>query len=393
MRSFIVAGVLGLALSGVAISGQAPAAPWTLVPHEVATDLRGAYDVDVADINKDGRVDLLAVAGGTQQLMWFENPAWTRHVIAEKVQGLINAAAADSDKDGYPEISMVTGFSTVPAKGNGVVWLLTKGADVTAPWTAKEVDKSQSVHRIRWIDANGDGRRLIVNAPLAAATAAPPEYKGAFSVYAYNPADMSRQAITDAEDGVVHGITVVDWDGKGREALLTASFLGVHLHRYANGKWTRTRLLEGNKEPWPNNGAGDVAVLRNKGARMLAVMEPFHGNSAPYRNLDLAIYTGKGETWGNRTVIDNTLNYGHTLVSADFDGDGVDEVVAGSRGKPNGISVYRLGANNQWTKFVVEENAMAGSGCRAADVNNDTRIDLVCTGGSSLKWYENQPAK
>jgi hypothetical protein len=126
---------------------------------------------------------------------------------------------------------------------------------------------------------------------------------------------------------------------------------------------------------------------------MLAVMEPFHGNSAPYRNLDLAIYTGKGESWGNRTVIDNTLNYGHTLVSADFDGDGVDEVVAGSRGKPNGISIYRLGANNQWTKFVVEENAMAGSGCRAADVNNDKRIDLVCTGGSSLKWYENQPAQ
>jgi hypothetical protein len=36
---------------------------------------------------------------------------------------------------------------------------------------------------------------------------------------------------------------------------------------------------------------------------------------------------------------------------------------------------------------------MAGSGCRAADVNNDKRIDLVCTGGSSLKWYENQPAQ
>ena len=30
---------------------------------------------------------------------------------------------------------------------------------------------------------------------------------------------------------------VVDWDGKGREALLSASFLGIHLHRYNNGEW------------------------------------------------------------------------------------------------------------------------------------------------------------
>jgi hypothetical protein len=62
-------------------------------------------------------------------------------------------------------------------------------------------------------------------------------------------------------------------------------------------------------------------------------------------------------------------------------------------GKPNGVNVYRRGADNTWAKFVLEDNAMPGSGCVAADFNNDKRMDLACTGGTSLKWYENQPAK
>jgi asparagine synthetase B (glutamine-hydrolysing) len=92
-------------------------------------------------------------------------------------------------------------------------------------------------------------------------------------------------------------------------------------------------------------------------------------------------------------VIDKGLNYGHALVSVDLDGDGADELVAGYMGKPNGVNVYRRNAEGAWSRFVLESNAMPGSGCVAADFNNDKRMDLACTGGTSLKWYENQPAK
>ena len=49
--------------------------------------------------------------------------------------------------------------------------------------------------------------------------------------------------ITEAEEGVVHGIVQSVWDGDTRESLLSASFLGVHLMRYDTGQWTRTRLV------------------------------------------------------------------------------------------------------------------------------------------------------
>ena len=92
-------------------------------------------------------------------------------------------------------------------------------------------------------------------------------------------------------------------------------------------------------------------------------------------------------------MIDKGLDYGHVLVSVDLDGDGADELVAGYNGKPNGVNIYRRSADGSWSKFVLEENAMPGNGCTVADFNNDKRMDLACTGGTSLKWYENLPAK
>ena len=387
------------ALAGT-LNGQ-PAAPWNFVEHTVATDLRGGYHVTAADLNNDQRVDLLAVATGPKvDLVWFENPlgseapgakeaSWTRHVMASGFPGMINADAFDVDKDGYPEVVLQSGFSTTPAKGDGRMILLSKGADVNAPWTAKEFDRMPSVHRVRWMDADGSGRKIAVNAPLGGVKGAPPDYRDKVGIYAYDPRkDYAREIITEDDEGVLHGVHVVDWDGKGREALLSASFMGIHLHRYNNGKWLRTRVTVGNPDPWPKNGSSDVVVLRTKAGRQIAAIEPWHGNQ-------VVVYRGKGETWDQRTVIDDTLIDGHTLVQGDLDGDGVDEIVAGYRGGGGGVNIYRLGANNTWTKHALatpDQKSMAAAGCALAHLNNDKRLDLACIGSSTanLKWYENR---
>lgn len=395
-----VAGLLGaLAVASVGlVQLRGQAAPWNLVPHEIATGLRGGYHVTAADINKDGKVDLLAVATGAKvDLTWYENPSWTPHVMASGYPGMINADAFDTDRDGYPEIVLQSGFSTTPAKGDGVMTMLTKGADVNAPWTAKEFDRMPSVHRVRWIDAEGNGRKMVINGPLGGVNGVPPDYKDKVGIYAYSLPDLKRQTVTDVDEGVLHGLQIVDWDGKGREALLSASFMGIHLHRYVNGAWQRTRLTAGNPEPWPKNGSSDVAVLRTKAGRQLAAIEPWHGNQVViYRAGGAGKAGGADGDWSVRTVIDDTLNDGHTLQSGDIDGDGVDEVVAGYRGGGGGVNIYRLGADNTWTKFVLEgQKSMAAAGCAFAHLNNDKRIDLACIGTSTanLKWYENLPAK
>src|SRR5262249_6707001 len=157
-----------------------------------------------------------------------------------------------------------------------------------------------------------------------------------------------RTTVTDADEGVVHGITIVDWDGKGREAFLSASFLGIHLHRFVNGAWQRTRLTAGNNEPWPKGGSSDVAVLRTKAGRQLAAIEPWHGNQ-------VVVYRGAGEKWDQRTMVDDSMDYGHTLAVADLDGDGVDEFVAGYRGSgtvKGGLNVFHL-EGSTWVKTAI----------------------------------------
>ena len=102
------------------------------------------------------------------------------------------------------------------------------------------------------------------------------------------PGEWKRETISDANSGVVHGIYIVDWDGDGRDDILTASFAGIHLFQLGkDGKWTRTEIAKGDPAAWPKSGSSDVAVGMLGKQRYLAAIEPWHGNQvAIYRQRD-----------------------------------------------------------------------------------------------------------
>ena len=55
--------------------------------HTIATLERGGYQPIVVDMNADGRLDVIALSVGLDQLAWYENPGWERHLIAVVEQG------------------------------------------------------------------------------------------------------------------------------------------------------------------------------------------------------------------------------------------------------------------------------------------------------------------
>jgi hypothetical protein len=203
----------------------------------------------------------------------------------------------------------------------------------------------------------------------------------------YKPGEWKRQLITDADDGVVHCIYPVDWDGDGKQQLLTASFQGVFLLRQQkDGKWERTKLAAGSPDPWPKSGASDVAVGRLRNERFLATIEPWHGNV-------VAVYTKENGEW-RRNVIDTSLADGHTLLTANLDGTDRDVIIAGYRQRGASLNLYRFDGK-QWVKSLLDEGGMPAAGCAVGDLNGDGRPDIACIGTATatLKWYENLGTK
>ena len=70
--------------------------PARFAEHTIASDLPGGYQVVIADLNRDGKPDLIGLASGMKELVWFENPSWERHVIAGDLSRMINCVVVES---------------------------------------------------------------------------------------------------------------------------------------------------------------------------------------------------------------------------------------------------------------------------------------------------------
>lgn len=379
----------------------APADPVQFQTHVIEPKIPGGYAVLTVDINKDGRLDVIGVSQRVPELAWYENPTWERHVMVDGMAAIVNLAAADLDGDGIPEIAVENQFAMVPARSEGLVWLVRHQGDPRQRWKEERIDQFSTSHHIVWADLDGDGRKELINGPLVGPKGAAPTYdQDKVPLFWYGQGDWQRHTITDSINGILHRVRAVRWDADRREELLTASFEGITLYRStgsgANLKWTSVVLSPGhNQDKAPRLGTSDVAVGLQKGKRFLAAVEPWHGN-------EIVVYTeekpfdsaqGKPGTW-TRRVLFSELVEGHEVAVADFDGDGRDDIVAGDR-SAKGATVHVLYAPStpagEWHHQRLDAGDMAASGCVASDLNGDGRPDIVCIGSATgnIKWYEN----
>lgn len=360
--------------------------PARFAEHTIATDLNGGYQVVVSDINHDGKPDLLAVASGMRELIWFENPGWKRHVIVGNISRPINCAAWDIDGDGIPEIALAHEFSNDPTRSVGTISILKHRGDPAEPWERTDIDRLPTSHRLRWADIDGTRKKILINAPLAGANAKPPEYQDNVPFVFYRPGIWKREVISRELRGVLHGILITDWDKDKREDILTASFMGIDLFNFGKEKhWRRTRIAKGNLDHWPKSGSSEIAVGNLERDRFLCAIEPWHGNQ-------VVIYHRHGPGW-QREVIDTTLNDGHVLLTADLNHDGRDEIIAGYRGQGKSVYIYYAADLNgrRWSRQVLDDGGIGAAGCAVGDLNGDGWLDVACIGTSTtnLKWYEN----
>ena len=378
------------------------AGPVTFERHDIDS-FPGGYQVATADLTGDGRPDVIALSTGADRVDWYENPGWKRRPVARTPKN-IDLAVRDVDGDGKPEIAVATGFHFNDASRGGGIFLLRRPQDLDRPWPKQPVGNDPVVHRIRWGDLDGDGRLELIHAPIFGPGSKANVDPKPCHLWAFRPPKKLDEAAKpweiwniDETLTVLHGLWVGDLDGDGRDEVLTASFEGIFRFDFegerSSGRWNKVQITAGagpvSDKPGAARGSSEVVPGRLAPKRpFLAAIDPWHGHQ-------VVVYTPPkeaGKLW-DRHVLDDSLSEGHAVVTADFDGDGADEIVAGWRGSGGGLAYYDAldPAGARWQKTTLDRG-IAVEGLVVSDINGDGRPDLVAIAGrtNNLAWYENK---
>ncbi len=394
---------VGIAL----IAGNAPSTSVQFTTHLITDKLRGGYSVAIADVNHDGKPDIIPVAAGGTELAWYENPTWEKHVMLNDKRAMLWAAPADIDGDGIPEFALLADFGRDPKTAKGSVWLLKSQTNPNEMWKSYLVGYVPTAHRAAWADLEGNGKKEIVVAPLVGLKGwEEPKYQDKVPLYYWRvplvlDGTWQRETLDDTSNGMLHDLHTVKWTPGRRDELLLAGFDGIalftptghgeklHLERKQLSPGDAERAVPGEDEK--TQGANDMFPIYIKGKRFLAAQEPFHGDQ-------IVVYVNKNGQW-ERHVIFKGFIQGHQIAVGDLNGDGRDDIVAvdvTNRGHPLPASVHIFysedDSGTQWRHELLDENMMAGSGVRIADINGDGRPDIVAISGNQVKYYENMGA-
>ena len=134
---------LGMLLCG---AGRPPDIPFKIHMLDSGANETAA----VADINQDGRLDI--VSGEN----WYEGPSWIQHRFREinftnNYVDNFSDLPIDVDGDGYPDLVSVSWF------GRNIVWWKNPGKS-RGQWTQSVIDSGFNVEFAFLVDLDGDGK-------------------------------------------------------------------------------------------------------------------------------------------------------------------------------------------------------------------------------------------
>ncbi len=358
----------------------------------------GGSGVVLADVDGDDLTDIVAFSNNPAQFAWYKNPTWQKYVISSVTQQNIYSAPHDIDGDGDVDIVLANQFSLGEPADDGLLqWFENPGNPAeNQQWTVHYIDEVPTTHRIKWGDINGDGQKELVILPIVGFGATSPDYDVDLTLMAYSvPDNLDIDSwpgiVLDQSLQVAHGIDIMDWDGDGRDDILTASFYGVHLFQLASRGQpvAKMQIGEGKQDAArPEVGSSEVDVgSLSDDTRFVATIEPWHGNQ-------VVVYTqgeDSSQPW-DRVVIETVISNGHGLFTADLNNDGVDEIIAGGRSEPYQLAIYQnTGEVSSWQRIDLDVGGVAVNGLAIEDLNGDGFTDIVAIGSATgnVVYYRN----
>src|SRR5438132_7196637 len=196
---------------------------------EIDTKIEIGYGVAVADVDGDGKPDILLA--DKKQFVWYRNPGWEKSVLAENLTREDNVciAAADIDGDGKCEIAVGAGWNPGDTINSGAVFYLIPPKDRTQKWEPVALHHEPTVHRMRWVK-NWQNEYELVVARLHGRGHKNGQGDGvkilAYKVPVEPKQPWTTRPLNDALH-MTHNLDPVQWDDDAAQELLIASREGV----------------------------------------------------------------------------------------------------------------------------------------------------------------------
>jgi hypothetical protein len=374
--------VIALAL----MTGMAKDRPphWPMF-RKVMIDTGANESAAVADVNQDGRLDIIAGEN------WFEAPDWKKHHMREIpfFEGYIDDLsnfALDVNGDSYPDVIASSWFS------KKLAWYENPrrhdGDHANQLWKEHVIEEGFNYELILLADVDGDGKAEEIV----------PNYGSSGEVVWFERAKpyVDGKWIRHAAGRVPgvngqHGVGVGDLNKDGRPDLITPF------------GW-----FEAPGDPRSDNWTfhNDFRLLPQKGGCSPIYVYDVNGDGRPDliygAGHDYGLYwlENKGNLQWEEHLIDNSWSQAHPITLIDLDGDGRMDIVTGKRYlaheadpgayEPLGIYWYRLEEGGHYSKHVIDFNSRAGGGIQipVVDINGDGKLDLVTPGKSGLFLFE-----
>ena len=373
----------------------------------------------VADLNNDGRPDIISGES------WYEAPNWIKHPLRQidYSHGYIDDFTdlpVDVDGDGWIDIVQFSYFA------HNIVWLKNPGKTGGA-WKVTEIDNSGPTEFAFLVDLNNDGKALELlpefdkpNVPLA--------------WFELENGKWIKHIVSQRSYG--HGIGVGDVNGDGRNDILTPKgWLEAPPDVRAPGDWTfhPTDWDQHPILPAGPAGAAPSAAIESAGGgnemrgSRFGYMYLIDINGDGRKDLLTGMAHDYGLAWYEQTadgkwiqhVIDNTWSQAHASALVDLNGDGHLDFVTGKRyfahngsdpGEREPIGLYwyeyrktapsAAGAHApgdggvEWIRHIIDYGGRMGGGMQivVTDMDGDGDLDVVSGGKAGLFLAENLTA-
>jgi len=404
------------------------------IKRTVATGFSGVSSVLSADINRDGKTDVVGAASTGNEIAWWRNingsgTNWVKQIIDQSFTGAQAIAVTDLDRDG--DYDVVAAANLNP--GGRVYWWENSDG-VGSSWVARVISPSfNGAYAVSTADFDADGDIDV----LAAAQVSDDV------TWFENNNGIGTSWTVHTVDGLVDGARAVqsgDIDHDGDIDIAAVAFIQNQMAWWKNNSIHHSAAfcdntvvsptfqgaqsvravdldLDGdpdiigaasidNRISWWENtdGDGNVWLERpvdtNVPSAWAITDADIDGDGTPdivaasrsshtiawWKDLD-----GSGINWVRHTI-DMSVTFAQAVAASDLDGDGDPDVVGASFGSGEVICWNNLGpGGTNWSKHIITSSFAGANAVVIADINHDGNKDILGSAFSAgrIAWWEN----